>query len=463
MSKKRAIKQLKLLKLEQINSKRLDFYDHIPDRCEFTHHNFLYKIKASRIQKQQYQNPNYFQNIIGEGYFGTIEKVSLISETNDTGQTKNLTIAIKKIRLNDTHSMVKHKILEHEIAIKTSKFKCPHIIQYFGSLKYLHNQQLWILMEKMDICLYKFNLAVQHCSEKYTSIQPVNLNFIKKLTFSLVEGLDFLKHEIKVIHRDIKPSNILINRINTEIKICDFGIASNLVASKRTYIGTFSYMSPEMSSRTYFPSFSPDGAGAGTGAGARSPNVSSSSNDSPNVKNKTPHQQITHKFIKKLYYTDTADVWAVGLTIGETISGEYMYFCHENLSEQEKTELLDPQNKLDLTLKIVKGPSPTLSRKIRNLHIYEYFSRNSGSNSDNQHNHPELQLKLDLDNPKFLFSFIEDKCLRKNVDEFNGEPVRPNYSQLKMDPFYQNIVEHRWDEKDLQKFTDNVFQFLHVV
>lgn len=44
------------------------------------------------------------------------------------------------------------------------------------------------------------------------------------------------------MHRDIKPSNILFNS-KGEVKVCDFGVSGQLVASKaQTFVGTGVYM-----------------------------------------------------------------------------------------------------------------------------------------------------------------------------------------------------------------------------
>ena len=61
---------------------------------------------------------------------------------------------------------------------------------------------------------------------------------LRKITLATVQGLKSLKEEHNIIHRDVKPTNILVNT-RGQIKICDFGVSGNLVASiAKTNIGT---------------------------------------------------------------------------------------------------------------------------------------------------------------------------------------------------------------------------------
>lgn len=60
-----------------------------------------------------------------------------------------------------------------------------------------------------------------------------------------MEGLVYLYSAHHIMHRDIKPSNVLVNS-QGQIKLCDFGVSSELVNSMaETFVGTSTYMSPE--------------------------------------------------------------------------------------------------------------------------------------------------------------------------------------------------------------------------
>lgn len=62
---------------------------------------------------------------------------------------------------------------------------------------------------------------------------------------AVLSGLDYLYVQHHIMHRDIKPSNVLVNS-KGEVKICDFGVSSELVNSiANTFVGTSTYMAPE--------------------------------------------------------------------------------------------------------------------------------------------------------------------------------------------------------------------------
>lgn len=46
----------------------------------------------------------------------------------------------------------------------------------------------------------------------------------------VLEGLQYLHHNKRVVHRDIKPSNLLINAW-AEVKLSDFGVSGQLTQS----------------------------------------------------------------------------------------------------------------------------------------------------------------------------------------------------------------------------------------
>jgi mitogen-activated protein kinase kinase len=109
---------------------------------------------------------------------------------------------------------------------------------------------------------------------------------LQKIAFAATMGLKNLKDEHNIIHRDVKPTNILMNT-KGQIKICDFGVSGNLIASMaKTNIGCQSYMAPERIS---------------------------------------PKENTIAGAAETRTYSVQSDIWSLGLTIIECALGQYPY------------------------------------------------------------------------------------------------------------------------------------------
>lgn len=191
--------------------------------------------------------------------------------------------------------------------------------------------EIVIIMEYMNLGSLDKILQVykEHCRRTGQKINPTtswfNRNFvISRIAHDVLNGLDFLYDNFKIIHRDIKPSNILLNSKGL-VKICDFGVSKNTVNSiVDTFVGTSTYMSPER--------------------------------------------------IQGGIYTTKGDVWSLGLSIIELLTGkfpldnrdisykdEFNNFNNKNsLMNMEGDHSLRPDGILDLLQRIVNEPSPHL-------------------------------------------------------------------------------------------------------
>ncbi|MEW6187432.1 MAG: diguanylate cyclase [Thermodesulfobacteriota bacterium] len=83
---------------------------------------------------------------------------------------------------------------------------------------------------------------------------PVPIDLFLTLSVPLVDTLGKL-HQENIIHRDIKPQNILINPETHQVKITDFGIATEIreIYNPGVIEGTLNYISPEQSGRINSP------------------------------------------------------------------------------------------------------------------------------------------------------------------------------------------------------------------
>ncbi|KHJ33934.1 putative map kinase kinase [Erysiphe necator] len=194
----------------------------------------------------------------------TPEPLSRISNT-----TSGVVMAMKEIRLELDEAKFAAIIMELDILHRCNS---PFIIDFYGA--FFQEGAVYICIEYMD---------GGSIDKIYGNGIPENI--LRKITYATVKGLQTLKDDHNIIHRDVKPTNILINT-RGQIKICDFGVSGNLVASiAKTNIGCQSYMAPE---RIAGGGLAQTGSGDGT-------------------------------------YSVQSDIWSLGLTIIECALGRYPY------------------------------------------------------------------------------------------------------------------------------------------
>ena len=199
--------------------------------------------------------------------FSSPESPQAKSQRNTTG----LVMAMKEIRLELDDAKFAAIIMELDVLHRCVS---PFIVDFYGA--FFQEGAVYICMEFMD---------GGSIDKLYGDGIPENV--LRKIALSTVMGLKSLKDDHNIIHRDVKPTNILVNS-RGQVKICDFGVSGNLVASiAKTNIGCQSYMAPER-----IASGGVAQAGANPGGGT---------------------------------YSVQSDIWSLGLTIIECAMGRYPY------------------------------------------------------------------------------------------------------------------------------------------
>ncbi|KAK6859546.1 map kinase [Apiospora arundinis] len=229
----------------------------------------VYKVRHSKPRV-----PRFGQGLSGFKAASNPSLPAATSEQNDVPPVGGSSIsgkvmAMKEMRLELDEAkfgtILKELLILHECV-------SPYIIDFYGA--FFQEGAVYMCLEYMD---------GGSIDKLYEGGIPETI--LQKITYSTVMGLKELKEKHNIIHRDVKPTNILANS-RGQIKICDFGVSGNLVASMaRTNIGCQSYMAPERISGGAFMS---SGASDGT-------------------------------------YSVQSDIWSLGLTVIECAMGKYPY------------------------------------------------------------------------------------------------------------------------------------------
>ncbi|KAL6911556.1 hypothetical protein ACP4OV_000361 [Aristida adscensionis] len=143
--------------------------------------------------------------------------------------------AVKEVSLLDQGQNAKQRILqlEHEISL-LSRLEHENIVQYFGTDK--EDGKLYIFLELVT----QGSLATLY--QKYR----LQHSQVSAYTRQILNGLNYL-HQRNVLHRDIKCANILVDASGL-VKLADFGLAKemSILSQARSSKGTVYWMAPEV-------------------------------------------------------------------------------------------------------------------------------------------------------------------------------------------------------------------------
>lgn len=170
---------------------------------------------------------------VGEGTYGVVYKAQ-----DGDGQI----YALKTIRLEAEDEGIPSTAIREISLLK--ELQHPNIVRLCDVIH--TERKLTLVFEFLDQDLKKM------LDQTENGLDPATT---KSFLFQLLRGIAYC-HQHRVLHRDLKPQNLLINRVDGELKLADFGLARAFGIPVRSYtheVVTLWYRAPDvlMGSRKY--------------------------------------------------------------------------------------------------------------------------------------------------------------------------------------------------------------------
>ncbi len=171
--------------------------------------------------------------VMGEGATGTVCE-GIDKEGNHFAIKR-----INKMKIKDRN------ILYNEATISL-KVDHPHIIKTYEVYEDLKTVSFIMdIIDGGDL----FDFITKSPEGKLTDENALNL------LIQVLETLYYLHDEMNICHRDIKPENFLVEILDngeTNLKLIDFGFACEIKDNLKDYLGTPTYIAPEIIKREFY-------------------------------------------------------------------------------------------------------------------------------------------------------------------------------------------------------------------
>jgi len=212
-------------------------------------------------------------------------------------------IAVKEICIdeNSTEDSLKSIIREVEISLELSH---PNIVRYYGVRMDRDNNYLSILMEYM---------SERSLTEIMREFGPLSENVARLYLVQIAKGLRYL-HKSNIIHGDIKCNNILVDG-DGNCRISDFGSITLMDHAEKKLVGAGVPLSRRCRSVVARDASAGRKAPSGVSSG-----IGGNEQLEPRDIKGTPFW-MAPEIVKGEPYDHRADIWSLGVTIMEMITG----------------------------------------------------------------------------------------------------------------------------------------------